>query len=147
MEKTFNRVRSVKDIVISALIIILGSVLIILFEGEGVKIAGFFFLLIGLIVLFVLKSDYKDVETSIRYKKKEYYFDQSMHASIASALATNPESINIKEAGKGESILLYIYYSNDSGKAYLQLFKYIPYDYEPCSEMFEYDKAKVGKLL
>ena len=82
MEKTFIRVRSVKDIVISALIIILGSVLIILFEGEGVKIAGFFFLLIGLIVLFVLKSDYKDVDSSITVHFKTswnsaniYYWD------------------------------------------------------------------------
>ena len=147
MEKTFNRVRSVKDIVISASIIILGIVLLLLSAEAGVDIAGYFFILAGLILLFILKSDYKDAETGIRYKRKEYYFEQSMNASIASALATNPASIDIKEAGKGESVMLDIYYSKDSGKAYLQLFKYIPYEYEPCSKVYEYEIAKVEKLL
>ena len=147
MEKTFNRVRSIKDIVISASIIILGLVLLLLSAGAGVDIAGYFFILTGLVLIFILKSDYKDPETGIRYKKKEYYFPQEMNASIALALATNPESIDIREAGKGESVMLDIYYSKDSGKAYLQLFKYIPYEYEPCSKVYEYEIARVEKLL
>ena len=102
MEKTFIRVRSVKDIVISASIIIIGLVLLLLSAGAGVDIAGYFFILAGLALIFILKSDYKDAETGIRYKRREYYFEQSMNASIASALATNPASIDIKEAGKGE---------------------------------------------
>ena len=147
MEKTFNRVRSVKDIVISASIIIIGLVLLLLSAGAGVDIAGYFFILAGLALIFILKSDYKDAETGIRYKRREYYFEQSMNASIASALATNPASIDIKEAGKGESVMLDIYYSKATGKAYIQLFEYVPYTYQPCSKMYEYDLSKINKLI
>ena len=147
MEKTFIRVRSVKDIVISASLIILGSILVALPTGAGVNIAGFFMIFAGLILFFILKSGYKDTETGISYKKKEYYFQQAMNAPISAALASKPESIDLGEANKGNAIKLDIYYSKASGKAYLQLFEYIPYKYEPCSKMYEYEIARIEKSL
>ena len=147
MEKTFIRVRSVKDIVISASLIILGSVLVALPTGAGVNIAGFFMIFAGLILFFILKSGYKDTETGISYKKKEYYFQQAMNVPISAALASKPESIDLGEANKGNAIKLDIYYSKASGKAYLQLFEYIPYKYEPCSKMYEYEIARIEKIL
>ena len=147
MEKTFIRVRSVKDIVISASLIILGSILVALPTGAGVNIAGFFMIFAGLILFFILKSGYKDTETGISYKKKEYYFQQAMNAPISAALASKPESIDLGEANKGNAIKLDIYYSKASGKAYLQLFEYIPYKYEPCSKMYEYEIARIEKIL
>ena len=127
MEKTFIRVRSVKDIVISASLIILGSILIALPTGAGVNIAGFFMIFAGLILFLIIKSGYKDTETGISYKKKEYYFQQAMNAPISAALASKPESIDMGEANKGNAIKLDIYYSKASGKAYIQLFEYVPY--------------------
>ena len=147
MEKTFIRVRSVKDIVISASLIILGSILVALPTGAGVNIAGFFMIFAGLILFFILKSGYKDTETGISYKKKEYYFQQAMNAPISAALASKPESIDLGEANKGNAIKLDIYYSKASGKAYLQLFEYIPYKYEPCSKSYEHELSKVEKLI
>ena len=147
MEKNFIRVRSVKDIVISASLIILGSVLVALPTGAGVNIAGFFMIFAGLILFFILKSGYKDTETGISYKKKEYYFQQSMNAPISSALASKPESIDLGEANKGNAVKLDIYYSKASGKAYLQLFEYIPHSYEPCSKQYEYEMSRVEKLI
>ena len=147
MEKTFIRVRSVKDIVISASLTISGSILVALPTGAGVNIAGFFMIFAGLILFFILKSGYKDTETGISYKKKEYYFQQAMNAPISASLASKPESIDLGEANKGNAIKLDIYYSNASGKAYLQLFEYIPYKYEPCSKMYEYEIARIEKIL
>lgn len=147
MEKTFIRVRSVKDIVISASLIISGSVLVALPTGAGVNIAGFFMIFAGLILFVILKSGYKDTETGISYKKKEYYFQQAMNAPISAALASKPESIDLGEANKGNAIKLDIYYSNASGKAYLQLFEYIPYKYEPCSKIYEYSRERIEYLI
>ena len=147
MEKTFIRVRSVKDIVISASLIISGSVLVALPTGAGVNIAGFFMIFAGIILFLILKSGYKETETGISYKKKEYYFQQAMNAPISAALASKPESIDLGEANKGNAIKLDIYYSTASGKAYLQLFEYIPYKYEPCSKMYEYETARIDKIL
>ena len=117
MEKTFIRVRSGKDIIISASLIILGSVLVALPTGTGVNITGFFMIFAGLITV------------------------------ISSALKTAPGSIDLTEVDKGNAVRLDIYHSKSEGKAYLQLFEYVPYKYEPCSAVYEYEIDKVGKLL
>ena len=54
---------------------------------------------------------------------------------------------NLSEEDKGNAIRLDVYYSKASGKAYLQLFEYVPYKYEPCTKVYEYEIAKVGKLI
>ena len=70
-----------------------------------------------------------------------------MNAAITSALESKPETIDLTEADKGNAVKLDIYYSKSAGKAYLQLFEYIPYKYEPCSKMYEYEINKVEKLI
>ena len=70
-----------------------------------------------------------------------------MNTTISSALESNPSSIDLNEANKGNALKLDIYYNNASGKAYMQLFEYIPYRYEPCSKMYEYETGRIEKLL
>jgi len=147
MEKTFIRVRSGKDIIISASLIILGSVLVALPTGTGVNITGFFMIFAGLITALILKTAYKDSETGLKYKKTEHYFQQAMNSVISSALKTAPGSIDLTETDKKNAVRLDIYHSKSEGKAYLQLFEYVPYKYEPCSAVYEYEIDKVGKLL
>ena len=147
MEKTFIRVRSAKDIITSVSLIIIGAALVTLPTGAGINIAGFCLIFAGIILAFTLKSDYMDAETGERYRKKEHYFQQAMNPVIASALVSSPESIDLREADKGSSVKLDIYYSKPSGKAYLQLFEYIPHNYEPCSKQYEHEICKVEKLI
>ena len=147
MEKTFIRVRSVKDITIFSTLIILGSVLVALPTGAGINIAGFFLIFAGIILALVLRTGYKDTETGERFCFKEYYFQQAMNTTISRALASNPSSIALNEANKGNALKLDIYYNNASGKAYMQLFEYIPYRYEPCSKMYEHETGMIEKLL
>ena len=147
MEKTFIRVRSVKDIAIFVLLIIVGCVLVALPTGTAVNITGFFMIFAGLILALVLKSGYKDTETGTKYQKEEHYFQQAMHASLADALASKPESVDLAEADKGNAVRLDVYYSKSAGKAYLQLFEYVPYKYEPCSKIYEYQINRVAKLI
>ena len=147
MVKTFVRVRSIKDIIIFTSLIIAGIILIMLPTGASVNITGFFLIFAGVILMLVLKSAYKDTETGMKYRKKEHYFQQAMNASISSALASRPESIDLAEAEKGNAVRLDIYFSRSSGMAYLQLFEYVPYKYEPCSKMYEHQLEKVEKLI
>ena len=147
MEKTLIRVRSIKDIIIFTSLIIAGIILIMLPTGASVNITGFFLIFAGVILMLVLKSAYKDTETGMKYQKKEHYFQQAMNASISSALASRPESIDLAEAEKGNAVRLDIYFSRSSGMAYLQLFEYVPYKYEPCSKMYEHQLEKVEKLI
>ena len=147
MEKNFIRVRSVKDIVIFSTLIIAGAILIALPTGTAVNITGFFLIFAGLILILVMKSAYKDTETGVRYQKKERFFQQAMNAPISSALASKPDSVDLSEEDKGNAVRLDIYFSKTSGKAYLQLFEYVPYKYEPCSNIYEYGIENVQKLI
>ena len=147
MEKTFIRVHSIKDIVIFISLLILGSILVAVPTGDAVNITGFFLVFAGVILTLVLKTGYKDVETNVKYIKKERYFQQAMHTAIADAIASKPDSIDLSQENKGNAIKLDIYFSKASGKAYIQLFEYVPYTYQPCSKMYEYEISKVGKLI
>ena len=147
MEKTFTRVHSIKDIVIFISLLILGGILVAVPTGDAVNITGFFLVFAGAILALVLKTGYKDVETNVKYIKKERYFQQAMHAAIADAIASKPDSIDLSQENKGNAIKLDIYFSKASGKAYIQLFEYVPYTYQPCSKMYEYEISKVGKLI
>lgn len=146
MEKTFNRVRSIKDITTFVSLIVLGSILIALPTSASINITGFFLIFAGLILALVLKTGYAD-ENGGKYQKKERYFQQAMNADICSALASKPDSVDLSEEDKGNAIRLDIYFCKSSGKAYAQLFKYVPYRYEPCSKMYEYELSKVSKLI
>lgn len=146
MEKTFERVRSIKDIVTFVSLVVLGSILIALPTSASINITGFFLIFAGLILALVLKTGYKD-ENGGKYQKKERFFQQAMNAEICSAIASKPNSINLSEEDKGNAVRLDIYSCKSSGKAYIQLFEYVPYRYEPCSKIYEYEISEVSNLI
>lgn len=147
MEKTFVRVHSAKDIIISVSLIVLGSVLVALPTGVGINVAGFFMIFTGLLLALFMRTGYKDIDSGERYQKKEHYFQQAMNSVINSVLENKPEAIDLAEEEKGNAVKLDIYYSRAAGKAYLQLFEYIPYKYEPCSKMYEHQLSRIEKLI
>lgn len=147
MEKTFIRVRSIKDIVTDSILIVFGVILIALPTSPAVNITGFLMICSGIILSLALKTGYKDQETGQMYLKKEHYFQHVMNNQIAAAIASKPNSVDLSQEDKGNSMRLDIYYNRDTGKAYIQLHEYIPYRYEPCSKMYEYELSKVNKLI
>ena len=147
MNKEFIRVRSIKDIVISSLLVIAGSVLLALPTNEAINIAGFFMIMTGILLAFVMKTAYMDTVTKEKFQKKEFFFQHAMYEPLTSALAKKPESVDLAEADKGSSLRLDVYVCKSSGKAYLQLFEYVPYKYEPCSQVHEHPIERVEKLI
>ena len=125
----------------------MGTILTALPIGDAANIAGFFIIVAAGIIAFVLKSAYKDIDTNEKYLKKERYFQQTMHAAISSAIASNPDSVDLSEEDKGNALRLDIYYSKSSGKVYLQLFEYVPYTYQPCTRVHECEISKASKLI
>ena len=147
MEKRIKRVRSVKDITLCTLLIIIGIILAFIPCQGTVHLAGYLLIATGSILAIALKNGYRDVETKETYFKKELSFLGNMKTPILSALSASPEQISLREEGKGQVLLLRIYYGKKSGKAYLQLFEYIPHQYEPCSGVYEYELSRVQALL
>lgn len=147
MEKEFSRVRSAKDITITATIIIAGCVLVALPTSASINITGFFLIFTGLILAFVLRTGYKDNETGERYCKVEKFFAQSLKSEITNALETSLKKLNLSEEDKGNGIRLDIYYSRKSGKSYSQLFEYIPYKYESCTGQYELETTEIENVI
>ena len=147
MEFQFCSVRSAKDLFISLSLIILGFVLMFMPDRVGMNIGGFFLFLIGALFLFLFKSVYTLNGGKEKYIKKEFYFSQEHNHAILKAVLDNPKSIDVSVEGQGKTIKLNLYYSSASGKAYLQLFEYIPYAYEPMTAMLEYDINDVSNLI
>lgn len=147
MEKTFNKVRSTKDIVISAGLAAGGCVLVALPTSTSINILGFFMLFAGILLFLMLRSGYKEVETGEKFYKTERYFSQTLRAELAEKIASKPQNVNLAEEDKGNALRLDIYYSRQTGKAYIQIFEYIPYKYEPCSKQYEYALTEVTNLI
>ena len=147
MEKTFTRVRSTKDIVISASIIICGALLTALPDSDSLNILGFVLLFTGLILIMVLKSAYKDDETGIRYCKTEHFFASDKRDILKKAITGTPKKEVLSGEDSGNSLRMDIYYSTKSGKAYIQLFEYVPYKYEPFTLMHEHDLKNVTEII
>ena len=147
MKKNFIRVRQLKDIVIFFLLIIIGCLMTSVTEIIGVNVVGFVIIISGFVYAFVLRDVYKDVDTGEKYLRKELLFKQEMKYAILSVIGSAPETRKISEEGKGQVVRLEIYYGKTSGKAYLQLFEYVPHQYEPCSDIYEYETNRIKKLI
>ena len=147
MKNKFIRVRSTKDIIISAALLVLGVALIVFTNIEAANISGYMFVVIGLVLLPVLKTAYRDAETKALYFKKDLYFLREMKDSIIKALESSPEKIDMSQAGKGQVLLLRVYYSKSAARAYMQLSEYVPHEYKPCTEVCVYDISQVEGLL
>lgn len=147
MEKTFNRVRSTKDIIISVGLTAAGCILVALPTATSINILGFFMIFAGILLFLMLRSGYKELESGVQYSKKEYFFSQSEKSKITDCLASKPASISLTEEDKGNAVRLDVFFSQKSGKAYVQLYEYIPYKYEPCSRQFEHPISEVSNLI
>lgn len=147
MKNKFIRVRSTKDIVISAALLILGVALVVLTNIEAANISGYMLIIVGLVLLLVLKTAYRDEETKAMYFKKDIFFLREMKDSIIKALESSPEKIDMSQAGKGQVLLLRVYYSKSAARAYMQLSEYVPHEYKPCTEVCVYDISQVEGLL
>ena len=147
MKKNFIRVRSTKESVIFSLLIIAGGILALIPGVDSLNLGGYSLIVVGAVLALFLKSGYKDADTKELYVRKEFLFPKEMKVAILTALFSNPNSIELSKNGESQALKLELFYSKASGKAYLQLFEYIPYQYEACSEIYEHEISKIGQLL
>ena len=86
MEKNFIKVRTIKDIIISLSLIITGAVISFAFNGFGIVSVGYSLIILGIVLAFVLKRGYKEIESGELYLKRELSFQQKMKPAIIGAL-------------------------------------------------------------
>lgn len=101
----------------------------------------------GILLLVILRTGYQDVETGESYSKKEKFFPQSCRDKILNAVSKNICDIDMTDEDKGNGLRVDIYYNKKSNKAFVRVFEYVPYKYEPASPIFEYTVEQISKLL
>ncbi len=146
MEKKFIRVRSIKDIIISSVLAAVGCILILLPTATSINVLGFFMIFTGVLLFIILKTAYKEEKSGVRYCKTERYFSQEQRHELIEKIKSNPNSISLAEEDKGNAVRLDIFFSKESGKAYLQVLEYIPYKYEPCSVQVEHEISAIRSI-
>lgn len=147
MENKFIRVHSVQDIIIIVALLAVGCTLALLPVGTSLNLVGYLVIPSALLAFFLLKSEYKNTADNGRYKKKVFNFPTNVENNITEAVAGNPEMIDIKCAENGTALRLDVYYSTSNGKAFLQLFKYVPYQFVAKTELVEYSVDRISTLI
>ena len=94
-----------------------------------------------------MKSAYKDVDTEEVFLKRELLYSADMKQKILSAMSQAPQTIDNIKAGNGQNLMLRIYYSKKSQKSYVQLFEYVPHQWEPCSDVCSCELCSVERLI
>lgn len=147
MEKEFCRVRSAKDIIIWSFLVSAGCALVAFPTPVSINVLGLFMVITGMILGFILKTGYRGSESGEMYCKQERFFSKNCKPELENAIAKSPCKVNLANENKGNGLRLDIYYNRKSGKAYAQLFEYVPYTYEPCSCIYEHELSKVNHLI
>lgn len=146
MDKEFIKVRTITDITISSILLISGIILVALPTSVSVNIFGFFAFITGVLLLAILKTGWQDIETKERYCLKHRYFPKNRKNEILNALENNIDSIDISDEDN-EGLRVDIYYNKQNHKAFIDLFEYVPYNYERIAPTVEYTIDKIKKLL
>ena len=147
MNKEFSRTRSAQDIAISVILIIAGLACVICKTPVGVNILGCCAIILGIVLFCMLKSCRKDKDSGICYKLKIKYYPAKRQEEILNALKTDPSSIDWTESGSEEGLRVDIFYSKAGNKAFVQCYKYVPYEYQVLSDWFELPLDKTGNLI
>lgn len=147
MNKEFIKVRTATDIAISSSLFVLGILLIVLPAPASARFCGFLLLIVCAALLAILKTGWQDPKTKERYCKREIFFPRGCKAEVLDALENHMLNVDVAVEAKGEGLMMEIYYSKQSRKAFLSLFEYVPYSYKPVSPTFEYTIDEVTKLL
>ena len=130
MNKEFVRVRSTRDILISSVMTVLGIVLAVP----------------GILMLLFLKTGYKDVNTGLVYKRKIKYYSATAKNDILSSLNGKVSSYDWAETPGGSAVMVDVYVGSKSDNVYVRVSEFVPYNYEPCSDWFEFSKEAASAL-
>ena len=144
MENTFRKVRSVRDIVISAAVTAAGIAL--LFIGP-VSWLGWILLIAGLVMVFTYKTSWRQDGDKTDYKHVVYYFPPSDRSKIAACLEGDVRSITIPADQNESGDRMDVYYNRDERKLYAQLLEFVPYTYKPVTGLVKLQLPEASNLL
>ncbi|MBR1574931.1 MAG: hypothetical protein IJ654_00605 [Bacteroidales bacterium] len=142
MEIKFKKVHTVKDLIISAIILAAGIGLYFINAGLGGVIAA-----CGLLTLLFYKAGYKREGESIILQKKAIDVVHTCRDSLKGFLEGKDVEPEVKTNLNGSAIRLEVYSNADAAIAYAQLFDFSDYTYEPATGIVELRGPRAQKLI
>ena len=142
MEIKFKSVHTVKDLVISAIILAAGIGLFFINQGLGAMIC-----VCAALMLFFYKSGHRREGENIILKKKAFDISHDCRESLKGFLDGKDVEPEIDPAGNGGVVRLEVYYNAEAAVAYAQLFDFSNYTYEPATEIVELRGDRAEKLI
>ena len=142
MEIKFKSVHTVKDLVISAIVLAAGIGLYFVNAGLGVVIG-----ICGLLLLLFYKTGHKREGEDIVLRKKAFDIAHHCRESLKGFLDGKDVEPEISTNENGGVIRLEIYYNADAAVAYARLFDFSNYTYEPAMEIVELRGSRAEKLI
>ena len=142
MEINIKSVHTVKDLVISAIVLAAGIGLYFVNTGLGVIIG-----VCGLLLLLFYKTGHKREGEDIVLRKKAIDIAHHCRESLKGFLDGKDVEPEINTSENGGVIRLETYYNADAAVAYAQLFDFSNYTYEPATEIVELRGPRAEKLI
>lgn len=142
MEIKFNSVHTVKDLIISAIVLAAGIGLFFVNTGLGIVI-GF----CGLLMLVFYKSGHRREGESVVLQKKAFDIAHRCRDSVKAFLDGKDVEPEIDAGRSGGVVRLEVYYNADVPVAYAQLFDFSDYTYQAATEIVELHGERAEKLI
>ena len=142
MEIKFKKVHTAKDLVISILVIAAGVGLYFLNAGLGIVIGA-----CGLAMLLFYKTAYKKPGGDTVLTKKALDIAHACRQGIKDYLDGKDVDPELTAPGAGGVVRVEIYYNKGAGVAYVQLFDFSNYAYEPATDIVELRGPRAKKLI
>lgn len=145
MQIKFKKVHTKKDLIISAIVLAAGIGLYFINAGLGIFMA-----VCGLLMLLLYKGGFKREGKDVVLQKKAIDVAHSCKDSLKGFMEGKDVEPEVKTSINGGIIRLEVYYNTADAIAYVQLFDFSNYTYEPATEIVEIcgERAEIliGKL-
>ena len=142
MEIQLKKVHTRKDLMISAIVLAAGIGLYFVNAGLGITIA-----VCGLLMLLLYKGGYKREGDSLVLRKKALDVAHSCRDSLKGYLEGKDVEPVVEASMNGGVIRLEAYYNAEAAVAYVQLFDFSNYTYEPATELVELRGPRAEALI
>lgn len=142
MDIKFKRVHSLKDLILSISTLIIGIGLYFVNQ-----IAGILFIAIGVLMIIFFKTCYKKEGENVFFFKKALDVDHSCRESLMAFLEGQKVEPQVVETEDGGAIRLEIYYNATASIAFVQLFDFSNYKYEPATQIIDLRGVRADAII
>ena len=142
MECNFIKVHTGRDLAISTMLLLSGAGLFLINMGLGICIG-----ICGLCMFIFYKWGYRIDGRGILLSRKSEDISKACRTSLVDFLEGRNPTPTIKQGHEGGTVRLDLYYNQTENVAYVRLYDFCNYVYEPATGIIELNGDRAAKLI